>query len=53
LPTGVALASDREGIAVTLPKPVTSGDKSADRSGKQDFAYLPKTISIIIRPASD
>jgi transposase len=29
------------GITVTLPKPMTSGAKSAGRFGKQDFAYLP------------
>src|SRR5262245_57624445 len=29
------------GITVTLPKPMTSGAKSAGRFGKQDFVYLP------------
>ena len=29
------------GVAVTLPKPQTSGAKAAGRFGKQDFAYLP------------
>ena len=29
------------GIAVTLPKPETSGAKAEGRFGKQDFAYLP------------
>jgi transposase len=36
------LACDRAGIAVTLPKPLTSPSKSAGRFGKQDFAYLPE-----------
>jgi transposase len=36
------LACDRAGIVVTLPKPLTSGAKSAGRFGKQDFAYLPE-----------
>ena len=30
------------GIAVTLPKPMTSGAKSDGRYGKQDFVYLPQ-----------
>ena len=29
------------GITVTLPKPMTSGAKSAGRFGKQDFVYVP------------
>ena len=33
-------ACDDAGIAVTLPKPMTSGAKSAGRFGKQDFVYL-------------
>ena len=36
------LACDRVGIAVTLPKPMTSGAKSKGRFGKQDFVYLPE-----------
>ena len=36
------LACDRAGIAVTLPKPMTSGAKSEGRFGKQDFVYLPE-----------
>ena len=36
------LACDRAGIAVTLPKPMTSGAKSKGRFGKQDFVYLPE-----------
>jgi hypothetical protein len=34
------LACDKAGIAVTLPKPMTSGSKSEGRFGKQDFVYL-------------
>ena len=34
------LACDQAGITVTLPKPMTSGAKSAGRFGKQDFVYL-------------
>ena len=30
------------GIAVTLPKPKTSGAKADGRFGKQDFVYLPE-----------
>src|SRR5262249_7618631 len=33
-------ACDDAGITVTLPKPMTSGAKSEDRFGKQDFVYL-------------
>ena len=35
------LACHEAGIAVTLPKPLTSGAKSRGRFGKQDFVYLP------------
>jgi len=34
------LACDKAAIAVTLPKPMTSGAKSEGRFGKQDFVYL-------------
>ena len=34
------LACEAAGITVTLPKPQTSGAKSAGRFGKQDFVYL-------------
>jgi macrodomain Ter protein organizer (MatP/YcbG family) len=34
-------ACDDACIAVTLPKPMTSGAKSDGRFGKQDFVYLP------------
>lgn len=34
------LACDNSGIAVTLPKPMTSGMEARSRFGKQDFVYL-------------
>jgi transposase len=34
------LACEQSGIAVTLPKPLTSGAKAAGRFGKQDFVYI-------------
>jgi transposase len=34
------LACDNAGIAVTLPKPMTSGMEARGRFGKQDFVYL-------------
>jgi transposase len=34
------LACDNAGIAVTLPKPMTSGLEARGRFGKQDFVYL-------------
>jgi transposase/macrodomain Ter protein organizer (MatP/YcbG family) len=34
------LACEEAGIAVTLPKPVTSGVEAKGRFGKQDFVYL-------------
>jgi hypothetical protein len=34
------LACDKAGIAVTLPKPMTSGIEAKGRFGKQDFVYL-------------
>ena len=34
------LACEEAGITVTLPKPMTSGAKSAGRLGKQDFLYV-------------
>ena len=34
------LACEEAGIAVTLPKPLTSGAKAAGRFGKQDFIYV-------------
>jgi hypothetical protein len=35
------LACAQADVAVTLPKPMTSGAKSEGRFGKQDFVYLP------------
>jgi len=32
---------EEAGVAVILPKPMTSGAKAEGRFGKQDFAYLP------------
>ena len=46
------MACDDAGITVTLPKPMTSGAKSDGRFGKQDFVYLPRKMSIAVRPAS-
>ena len=40
------------GITVTLPKPLTSGAKSAGRFGKQDFVYLPEE-DVYRGPAGD
>src|SRR5499427_5076678 len=34
------LACDNGGIAITLPKPMTSGIEAKGRFGKQDFVYL-------------
>src|SRR5215475_82653 len=34
------LACDNGGIAITLPKPMTSGIETRGRFGKQDFVYL-------------
>jgi hypothetical protein len=34
------LGADKAGIAVTLPKPMTSGLEARGRFGKQDFVYL-------------
>ena len=39
---GEILACEQAGVAVTLPKPQTSGAKSAGRFGKPDFVYLAK-----------
>jgi Transposase DDE domain len=36
------LACEQAGIAVTLPKPMTSGAKAEGRFGKQDFVYKPE-----------
>ena len=37
------LACDQAGIAVTLPKPMTSGIEAKGRFGKQDFRYLARS----------
>ena len=37
---GEILACDKAGIAITLPKPMTSGIEAKGRFGKQDFVYL-------------
>jgi transposase len=36
------VACEQAGIAVTLPKPMTSGAKAEGRFGKQDFVYCPE-----------
>ena len=36
------LACEQAGIAVTPPKPMTSGAKAKGRFGKRDFVYLPE-----------
>lgn len=36
------LACEQAGIAVTLPRPLTSGAKADGRFGKQDFVYEPE-----------
>ena len=44
------LACDKAGIAITLPKPMTSGIEARGRFGKQDFVYLSDedaTFSIV------
>ena len=47
------LACDKAGIAVTLPKPMTSGIEARGRFGKQDFAYLATRMSTAARPAKN
>jgi transposase len=46
------LACERVGIAVTLPKPLTSGAKAQGRFGKQDFRYLTDE-DVYICPAGE
>src|SRR6266581_4492937 len=46
------LACEQAGVAVTLPKPQTSGAKSAGRFGKQDFRYVAEEV-IYICPAGE
>jgi len=46
------LACEEAGIAVTLPKPMTSGAKAQGRFGKQDFRYLAEE-DVYICPAGE
>ena len=46
------LACDEAGITVTLPKPITSGNKAKSHFGKQDFRYV-KEDDIYICPAGE
>ncbi len=46
------LACEQAGITVTLPKPMTSGSKSAGRFGKQDFRYVADE-DVYICPAGE
>jgi transposase len=45
-------ACDDAGITATLPKPMTSGAKSAGRFGKQDFVYKPQG-DVYVCPAGE
>jgi Transposase DDE domain len=46
------LACDQAGIAVTLPKPMTSNSKAEGRFGKQDFRYVAAK-DVYICPAGE
>ena len=47
-------ASEEAGIAVTLPKPMTSNAKAAGRFGKQDFRYVAaEDVNICLCRRSD
>ncbi|MBL6933656.1 MAG: IS1182 family transposase [Rhodospirillales bacterium] len=46
------LACDKAGICVTLPKPMTSGNKAKSHFGKQDFRYV-KEEDVYICPAGE
>ena len=46
------LGCDQAGIAVTLPKPVTSGLQAKGRFGKQDFRYVAQD-DVYICPAGE
>jgi transposase len=46
------LACEEAGIAVTLPKPMTSNSKAEGRFGKQDFRYIPQE-DVYICPAGE
>jgi len=41
------LECDKDGITVTLPKPMTSNAKAEGRFGKQDFRYVPEEDTYI------
>jgi len=41
------LECDKDGITVTLPKPMTSNAKAEGRFGKQDFRYVPEEDAYI------
>ena len=41
------LACEEAGIAVTLPKPLTSGAKAAGRFGKQDFIWTSTAVLLV------
>ena len=46
------LACDKVGISVTLPKPMTAGNKAKSYFGKQDFRYV-KGEDVYICPAGE
>jgi hypothetical protein len=46
------LACDKAGISVTLPKPMTAGNKAKSHFGKQDFRYV-KEDDVYICPAGE
>ena len=46
------LASEEAGIAVTLPKPMTSNAKAEGRFGKQDFRYVAEE-DVYVCPAGE
>jgi transposase len=46
------LACEEAGIAVTLPKPMTSNSKAEGRFGKQDFRYVAEE-DVYICPAGE
>jgi transposase len=46
------LACEQAGIAVTLPKPMTSGMEAKGRFGKQDFRYLAEE-DVYVCPAGE
>jgi len=46
------LACDKAGICITLPKPMTTGNKTKSHFGKQDFRYV-KEEDVYICPAGE